>query len=270
MTCPAAVVAAVLTAVPRRVSVEFVADVVCPWCYIGLHRLEQASRQAAAEHGIAVDVTYTPFILRRHLPKAGIDKIEMFAHGGMGGAGARSKFEHIRETAAADGLCLDFESQRAGNSEDAHRLLLWAADKYGTSWLPLMNAMFEQYNCHRGWIGSPQALKAAVQATNTLPLDEAAAVVADSTQYVEEVEKGLARSAQLGTHGVPLVIIDGAAAFPGAVAAAELLQGLRQAAESPRRLCEWCAGYALPHLRALAFACVTLRLTRWRWCATGC
>ena len=52
------------TTCERRVRVEVVADVVCPWCYIGLSRMQGALATAEAE-GIAVDVTYTPFILRR-------------------------------------------------------------------------------------------------------------------------------------------------------------------------------------------------------------
>lgn len=193
MSCPA-VVATVLTSVPRRVSVEFVADVVCPWCYIGMRRLEQAGQQAG-QRGIQVDVSYTPFILRRHLPKSGVDKIEMFAQGGMGAGSARAKFEHIRQTAVADGLCLDFESQRAGNSEDAHRLLLWAATEHGAQWLPLMGRMFEQYNCRRGWLGSPEVLEQAVEAT-TLPVKEAARIVADEAAFLDELEGARANQSQ--------------------------------------------------------------------------
>merc|ERR1719428_2144978 len=143
--------AAAAVAVQRHVNVEFVADVVCPWCYIGFQRLLKA-RSTAAEQGVEVEITFTPFILRRHLPREGIDKIAMFAEQGMGEAAARSKFEHIRTTALADGLCLDFEGQRAGNSEDAHRLLLWAASEGADAWTALARELFVQYNCKRGWL----------------------------------------------------------------------------------------------------------------------
>ena len=98
-------------AVPRRVSIEYVADVVCPWCFIGWHRMQQAV-SLAEQNNIAVHLQWTPFILRPHLPKSGLDKLDVFAQMGMGREGARDKMAHIRSTASEiDGLCLDFEGQ---------------------------------------------------------------------------------------------------------------------------------------------------------------
>ena len=171
--CPVALVASTAPA-PRHVSVEFVADVVCPWCYIGFKRLEKAAKLVAEQEDISVDATFTPYILRRHLPKEGVDKLEMFAASGMGEASARTKFEHIKQTALDDDLCFDFEQQRAGNSEDAHRLLMWAARKHGgPGWSSLILQMFEQYNCHRGWLGSTAVLMTAVEGTGKLPAEGA-------------------------------------------------------------------------------------------------
>ena len=262
-TCPATIVARVAT-VPRRVSIEFVADVVCPWCYIGLARLQEAGRRAAEQHGIMLDITFTPFILRRHMPKAGVDKLAMFASGGMGEASARAKFDHIRDAALADGLCLDFSGQRAGNSEDAHRLLLWAARMQGGgAWLALLTSMFEKYNCERGWLGDHGVLLGAVERTSAAadragadgtpvqspPLEraEAAAVLADESAYLDELERGLARSARLGAHGVPLFVIDAASALPGAVPAADLLRAVVAAADAPLRRAEWYVARANAH-----------------------
>ena len=61
----------------------------------------------------------------------------------------------MKSTAAADGLCFDTTDQRAGNSEDAHRLLLWASGYGGAprAQLALYAAMVEAYNCQRGWLG---------------------------------------------------------------------------------------------------------------------
>eukprot|EP00966_Prymnesium_polylepis_P269871 6234406-Prymnesium_polylepis.1 len=191
-SCPAAVATVLSAAIPRRVRIEFIADVVCPWCYIGLKRLESAAQLAAAE-GIAADVTYTPFILRRHLPKSGIDKLQMFSQS-MGEANARAKFAQIQAAALADGLCLDFVAQRAGNSEDAHRLLTWASTRSHADeapWLTLMREMFHQYNCKRGWLGSSETLLSAVENAGTLPVNEAATVLESETAYVAELDSGL-------------------------------------------------------------------------------
>jgi hypothetical protein len=133
-----------------RVRVEVVADVVCPWCYIGHSRLQAASRMAA-EMGIVVEPVFTPFILRRHLPKAGIDKTKMFAQQFGSIASVRQKYAGITRAAVADGLCFDPEGQLAGNSEDAHRLLLWANDRtqphQGRHFEALLEELFLVYNC---------------------------------------------------------------------------------------------------------------------------
>ena len=60
---------------PPAVRIEMVADVVCPYCHIGLVRLRKAIAMA---HGANVEIQYTPFILRRHLPKEGVSKREVF------------------------------------------------------------------------------------------------------------------------------------------------------------------------------------------------
>ena len=251
-TCPATVVTMLAHSVPRRVSVELVADLVCPWCYIGLHRLLKAAAAAATDHNIQVDVSYTPFILRRHLPREGVDKVQMFADQGMGEAGARAKFAHIQQAGREDGLHLDFQGQRAGNSEDAHRLLVWAAHEHGPEWLSLITQLFESYNTKRGWLGEPSVLLAAVDGAS-LPSAEAEAVIADQTAFSKELEAGLRRSAQLGAQGVPLFVVDESYRIPGAASTAQLLGALVAAANTPRRLAQFYVDTANAHdLPALA------------------
>ena len=108
-------------AAASRVQIEMVADVVCPYCYIGLDRLHRA---LATVPDTAVDVTYTPFILRRHLPKTGVLKLDVFRQQFGDAAQGERVLAQVQAAAAANGLCFDNVDQRAGNSEDAHRLLL--------------------------------------------------------------------------------------------------------------------------------------------------
>ena len=228
---------------PRRVRLELVADVVCPWCYIGHARLRAASRMAA-DAGIALQYVHTPFILRRHLPKAGVDKTDMFVAQFGSLAAVRQKYAGISRAATTDGLCFDPDGQLAGNSEDAHRLLLWANDRaqphHGERFEALLEEMFLVYNCpsHRGqriWLGDHEGLVAAAGAAG-LPEKDAAAVLQSSSDYAAALEDGLARAAQLGAHSVPLMAIGGnanrpAALLSGAVSADELFAALEKAAE---------------------------------------
>ena len=72
-------IAAAASTAPSKVTIEMVADVVCPYCHIGLNRLTRAL-EASGTYAAMVDVRYTPFILRRHLPKEGVAKRDVFEH----------------------------------------------------------------------------------------------------------------------------------------------------------------------------------------------
>ena len=211
-----------------------------------MRRFQKAASEAAAHDNISIDLTFTPFILRRHLPKEGVSKLEMFSAAMGGEANARAKFAQIKGAAEDDGLCLDFDGQRAGNSEDAHRLLLWASATHGQRWLPLLEALFRKYNCDRQWIGDVKVLTDAAEAAG-LPSSDAAELLHNTSAFSDTLEAGLARSAELGTSGVPLFVVDGRATLPGAVPATELLAAIRAASRSPLRLAQWYVERANAH-----------------------
>ena len=220
----------------RTVSVELVADVVCPWCYIGHTRLQKAIALAATA-GIAVDVRFTPFILRRQLPRAGIDKFDMFAAMFGSSDAVRKKYSGIARAALSEGLCFDPAEQLAGNSELAMRLLLWASDPTvpshsGEAFTPLLQELFVRYNCRRIWIGNPDALLSAATAVG-LPEQEVATILADEQSYATELETGLQRATRLGAHSVPMFVLGGdlsnvqrGTIVSGAVEVAELLAAI--------------------------------------------
>ena len=59
------------------VQIEVISDVVCPWCFIGKRRLEEALRRLpAADPGIAVEVAWRPFQLNPDLPEDGVERSE--------------------------------------------------------------------------------------------------------------------------------------------------------------------------------------------------
>lgn len=214
------------------VRVEMVADVVCPFCYIGLERLKRGI-DAVAGRGLplSVEVSYTPFILRRQLPKEGVDKLSVFARQFGSESLARQKLNSVKQAAASDGLCFDMEGQRAGNSEDAHRLLLWA-QSLGKD-IELFESMVRAYNCERGWLGDHDVLTKAV-ARAGLPVDEASAVLADAGARLDALESGLQRSSSLGVSGVPFFVVEGPAgrrAMSGAVPAEDFVRVFEDAAQ---------------------------------------
>ena len=58
---------------PNPVRVDVVSDVVCPWCFIGKHRLEKA---LALKPDIPVEVHYRPYFLNDWIPREGISREE--------------------------------------------------------------------------------------------------------------------------------------------------------------------------------------------------
>ena len=92
-------------AAAARVQVEVVADVVCPWCYIGLARLQKALAQLPDPEQVSVQ--YSPFILRRHMPKEGVPKLEVFKQQFGSTQKGESILAQIASTASDEGLCFD-------------------------------------------------------------------------------------------------------------------------------------------------------------------
>lgn len=219
------------SAATARVQVEMVADVVCPYCYVGLSRLQKAI--AALSPSTTIDITYTPFILRRHLPKEGVPKKEVFRAQFGSDERGEQVLAGVRATAAADGLCFDTEGQRAGNSEDAHRLLLWAGGDGSQRQLELFEAMVKAYNCERGWLGDHEVLLRAVASTPGLDVEAARAVLVDSSAHAQALEAGLRRAEELGVRGVPSFFVNGKPLGSGAPAVDVLRDVIAESCTAP-------------------------------------
>lgn len=178
-----------------------VADVVCPYCYIGLTRLQRAI--AATAHTTPIDVSYIPFILQPHLPKSGVPKLEVLRQELKSEARAKRIMAQVGATAALDGLQFNVHGQRAGNSADAHRLLLWA----GARMQSLFEAMAKAYNEQEEWLGDYDVLMRAVNRAG-LCVDEASTVLLDPSAYADELEAGLRQAQELGVTSVPAFFVN--------------------------------------------------------------
>ena len=214
-----------IAAASQAVTIEMVADVVCPYCHIGLVRLQRA---IAAVPSASVTVRYTPFILRRHLPKEGVPKHEIFRRQFGSDARGERVLAQVAATAAEDGLRFNLTDQRAGNSEDAHRLLLWS----GCDAPKLFESMTKSYNEEQGWLGDHEVLLHAV-ARCGLDADSAATVLADQTAFAEELETGLRRASSLGVTGVPAFFVNGELLGSGALSEAALRRVIEHTCLAP-------------------------------------
>lgn len=111
---------------PVKVKIDFVSDVVCPWCAIGLSSLLQALR--AVEEEVQVDLHFQPFELHPDMGPEGADINEyLAAKYGMNAEQLEQSRRTIEERGAAVGFTFRLNQRsRTWNTFDAHRLLHWA------------------------------------------------------------------------------------------------------------------------------------------------
>jgi predicted DsbA family dithiol-disulfide isomerase len=205
-------------------TVEVVSDAICPWCWIGKHRLDRAL--AALQDEIRVKVSWRPFELNPGMPKAGVARREYRER--KFGSWERSQALDANVAAAgrADGLEFRHDLiERTPNTLDAHRLI-WLAGQHGVQ-AAVVEALFVAYFREGRDIGE-QAVLTQVGAAAGL---EATAIerMLCSWEGESEVAAELKRAASLGISGVPSVVARGRVLFSGALEPARMQEHLRGA-----------------------------------------
>ena len=206
-------------------NVEIWSDVVCPWCYLGKRRFEQAL--AGFEHRGDVQVEYRSFELDPTAPAdTTTPTVELLADKyGMSPAQASKAQREMEERAAGDGLTFRMGSLRRGNTRDAHRLIQLAKDRGRQE--EMVERLHRAYFTEEDSVFDHEALtRLAVEAG--LDRDEAASVLA-SDAYGEQVDTDEAMARALGATGVPLFVVDRKYGISGAQPADTITQVLERA-----------------------------------------
>ena len=112
------------------IKIDYVSDVACPWCAVGLGNLHQAISQLSDQADF--EVHFRPFELNPNMPKGGQDAIEHLTEKyGLTVAQVQANQANIRAKALEAGFVFHPEGRkRVYNTFDAHRLLYWAAKEY--------------------------------------------------------------------------------------------------------------------------------------------
>jgi predicted DsbA family dithiol-disulfide isomerase len=207
--------------------VEIYSDIVCPWCYVGRKRFEQALAQRPDVHA---DVRWLPFELNPDLPETGVDR-EAYLAAKFGDAERRAALqEQLREVGASVGIEFRFDLiRKTPNTRAAHALLEIAAEnaKQSETYAALFAAYFEQGRD----IGDREVL-IEIGAGRQLDANESRAALA-ARRYYPEIAGYERQAAQWGIQGVPTFIFDRRYAVSGAQEPPVFLQvfdRLRQAA----------------------------------------
>jgi len=184
--------------------IDFVSDVVCPWCVIGLRALEEALTRIGDD--VKAELHFQPFELNPQMPPEGQDISDHLAakYGATPEQGERTR-EAIRARGEALGFTFRMDRRsRIYNTFNAHRLLHWAAIEGRQS--ALKHALFKAYFTDGE---NPGAHEVLVRAAGEAGLDtERARQVLESGAYAAEVREHERFYQELGIHAVPAVIID--------------------------------------------------------------
>jgi predicted DsbA family dithiol-disulfide isomerase len=209
------------------IHLDYIADLACPWCYLGLIRLDRA-RTMRPE--LSIRLRWWPFFLNPQMPPEGMDRLAYLRAKFGGDANAGSIYARIRESGRADGVEFAFERMpKTPNTLLAHRLILLAEQRGLAE--AMIRALFRALFVDGRDIGDPDELS-ALAALAGLERDAVARYLAGE-QGASEVVAGHRRAETLGVRGVPVFIVDREHAIAGAQPP-EVLVGLLDLAAGAR------------------------------------
>jgi predicted DsbA family dithiol-disulfide isomerase len=206
-------------------TIDIVSDVVCPWCYLGEKRLEQA----LAEEAGPVVVRWRPYQLDPTIPEGGLDRAEYMAKKFGKSGRLQSVHDNLTRLGAEVGLPFAFDKiTRSPNTLDAHRLIRWAASAGVQS--RVVDRLFEAYFVEGRDIGDRVVLTeiAAECGLDADLVERLLAEGADSEVVRQEVEQAQA----MGVSGVPFFIFAGRLGVPGAQEPSALRQAMAEARQA--------------------------------------
>jgi predicted DsbA family dithiol-disulfide isomerase len=208
---------------PKPLKIDFVSDIACPWCVIGLGGLETALTRLG--ESAAADIHFQPFELNPNMPPEGQNVAEHIAqkYGASPEQSAATR-KMIHDRAAEVGFKMATnEKSRIYNTFHAHRLLHWAGLE-GRQ-LELKRALFTSYFTEGQNPGDFDVLVAAAVAAG---LDgERAREVLDQGLYGAEVRAAEQHWLRAGINSVPAVIVNDRYLISGGQPAEAFEQALR-------------------------------------------
>ncbi len=210
------------------VQIDFVSDIACPWCAVGLNALEVALQRLAPE--VQATLHFQPFELNPQLGPEGEDAAEhLKAKYGLSDEQLAQNRANIRARGAAVGFSFG-DRARVWNTFDAHRLLHWAAEpgQPEGAQRALKHALLQVYH---GENRNPGDTAVLLEMAAKAGLDTAAAAeVLQSGRYAEEVRAAEHDWQQAGIRSVPAIVINRQHLISGGQPPEVFEQALRQIA----------------------------------------
>ncbi|MEF1289087.1 DsbA family oxidoreductase [Vibrio sp. M260118] len=212
----------------KKIQIDIVSDVVCPWCIIGYKRLEQALKTLADD--IDAEVHWHPFELNPAMAPEGQNLREHLAEKyGTTTEASISARETLTQLGKEVGFEFNFnDDTHIYNTRKAHQLLMWAQSQ--DKQLDLELALFHAYFTDGKDVSNTEVL---VECATALGLDaETARAVLEDDSWAETVANTEQQWLEAGINAVPAIIINRKHLISGAQTTDLLVSAIKQIAES--------------------------------------
>ena len=202
-------------------------DYVCPFCYIGKRRLEEAIRRTGFEK--STDVELKAFQLDPDAPAASGETVRegLAKKFGMSEEEVRNMTDNTTEMAKLVGLEFNYDAMMTANTFDAHRLAKWSAVRRKRK--EFDEYIFKSYFVEGRKIGVEDVLATMAEEIG-LPKYEAEKIL-KSDDFAEDVREDIRQAKQLGIHSIPFYVVNGKYKISGAQPVEAFEEALRKVAE---------------------------------------
>jgi len=212
----------------QSLRIDVVSDVVCPWCFLGQKRLDQA---IAASPDVDIAVSWRPFQLDPTIPPEGMDRAAYMR--AKFGDGDRLRDAHARLEALGQAVGIDYHFDAikvSPNTLDAHRVIRWAGAAGPEVQNKLVRNLFRLYFEQGVNIGDHSALADAAgeAGMDRAVVESLLASDADRDAVAEEA----ATASRMGVTGVPCFLFEGKYAVMGAQDVETLVDAIKQIASA--------------------------------------
>ena len=194
----------------KRVVIDVVSDVVCPWCYVGKHRLEAA---LALRPDVETEIHWRPYFLDPRGPREGMARVDYLSRKFGSDERIRPAHERLSRLGREEGIAFHFEKiARQPNTLDAHRLIGWAEETGHAA--PVVEKLFSLFFAEGADLTQVETLLLAAAAGGL----DAEAVRRDlaGERDAAAVDKAATSAAEAGISGVPFFIFNNRFAVAGA------------------------------------------------------
>ena len=210
-----------------RLIVDFVADPVCPWCYVGLQALKRCVLTLRDHEGLNVVVRFRPYLLSPNTPKEGVDRARYYAQKFPDEARLTAMREALTNAAAQMNVAFDpSKPSWLPNTVNAHRVLRWA--HFEGLHEVVAEQLYEAFWKQDANIGTAQTL-ADIATQAGLDGEKVRADLA-SEKDTDEILAEASALSQAGVAGVPTFIVNERKGFSGALPPHDLLENIKAAA----------------------------------------